>query len=401
MSGMGDHSGKDQTAASLRHQAAGAPMRRAHFVAWSVFIGMAGTSMTFQTYHAFTVGLPWWAAGLEGVAPLAISIGILEVAAVWGVLWAQFGSYAIAVGAMYESAAATGAVTGRASSAHAELVFGLILDAAALLAIAFINHGPTAGAAVAAVIQRENELLGLLHGERSAREEDARIAAGTEAGLRAQLAQEQAAKRTAAAEAQTALRDAVQQAQTGAQTALDDALQAAAETHQARENALRQEIDAHRHAREIAEQGADRWSEAEDKRIAAEIAQASSAGELRTTREALDAAIEARNAADLRAANAEAQAARLTRKVEAAAGPKRPRKTADAAAGGKGSAAPETELPDDFDAHAAALAKLDEEPGISGAALAAAVGMSERWGQDFKKKLAARVAGGEANVEGE
>jgi hypothetical protein len=396
MMSMGDHSGKDQNTAAARHQAAGAPMRRARLAAWCVFIGMAGTSMTFQTYHAITAGqMNPWLAFLYGVVPLAISIGVLEFAAVWGVLWAQLASYGIALGAMFESASATGAVTGHAGPAHAELVFGLILDAAALLAIAFINHGPTAAAVVAAVIAREGELLDAVRAAQSAAREAALLAAETEAGLRAQLAQEQAAKRGAAAEAQTALRDAVRQAQADAQNALDDALQTAAEASKARENALRQEIDGQRHAREIAEQGADRWSEAEDRRIAAEIAQASSAGELRTTREALDAAIEARNAAESRAANAEAQAATLTRKLTAVAGAKRARKNAPAAADAGGRAG-EAKVPNDVDAQAEALSILADEPDIKGAALGPRVGKSERWGQLFLQRLAARPVGGES-----
>jgi hypothetical protein len=373
MAGMGNHSD------------AGAPARRAHFAAWSVFSVMAATSMTFQTYHAITVGrMAWPLAGLVGVVPLALSIGILEVAAVWGNLRAQAVAYLIAIGAMYESASATGAVTAHAGPAHAELVFGLILDAAALFAFAFINHGPTAAQAVAAVRDAH-----------SAAEEAARNAAETEAALRAQLAGAQTAIEAAKTEAQTALRDAVLRAEDDAQTALETALEAAGETSRSRERALSEQIDAEHRAREIAEQGAARWTDAEDRRMAAEFAREASAGELRTTREALNAAIEARNDAETRAAEADAQAATLTRKLAATAGAKRTRKKAGAA----GPAAAETTVPNDVDAQAEALAILAREPDISGAKLGPRVRKSERWGQLFLKQLAARPAGGGADAE--
>lgn len=174
----GDHA-KKQTAAE-RHHAAGAPMRRAYVAAWCVFVGMAVTSMTFQTFHAITVGqMAWPLAALYGIAPLAISIGVLEFTAGWE-LWAKTGSYLIAGGAMYASASATGSVTEHAAAAHTELVFGLILDAAALLAIAYINHGPTAKQAVAAVARREAELVAEIADARSA---NARQAAEHQAAM--------------------------------------------------------------------------------------------------------------------------------------------------------------------------------------------------------------------------
>jgi hypothetical protein len=371
MAGMGNHSD------------AGTPMRRARISAWCVFVGMAVTSMTFQTFHAITVGqMAWPLAGLYGIAPLAISIGVLEFTAGW-VLWAKTASYLIAGGAMYASASATGSVTEHAAAAHTELVFGLILDAAALLAIAFINHGPTAAQAVAAV-----------RAERDAHEEAARIAAETEAALRAQIDEAQTAMEDAKTEAQTALRDAVLRAERDAQTARDAALETVGEASIVRERALSEQIDAEHRAREIAEQGAARWTEAEDRRMAAEFAREAAAGELRTTREALDAAITARNDAETRAADAETQAATLTRKLAATAGAKRPRKKADTA----GAEAPATTVPKDFDAQAEALAILAEEPDISGAALGPRVRKSPRWGQMFLQNLATRPAGGDADA---
>jgi hypothetical protein len=390
----GNH--EKQLSAAERHEAAGTPMRRARFAAWCVFVGMAATSMTFQTYHAITVGqMTPSLAVLYGVIPLAISIGVLEFAAVWGVLWAQLASYVIAVGAMFESASATGAVTGHAGPAHAELVFGLILDAAALLAIAFINHGPTARAAIAAVMRRETELLEMVAAAQSERDEAARIAAETETGLRAQLAAERAAKANASAAAETAMRAAVERAGADAQAALDVALQAAADAARARENALRQQLDAERQAHGIAEQGAARWSESEDRRIAAEAGRASLADQLRSARDALETANADRKAAELRAEETEAQTAKLARKLAAISGGKPLRNSAADAARGRS----EAKVPSDVDAQAEALSILADEPGISGAKLGPRVGKSERWGQLFMQKLAARPAGGEVPDE--
>jgi hypothetical protein len=203
----------------------------------------------------------------------------------------------------------------------------------------------------------------------------------------------------AAAETEAALRAAAVRAEAGAQAARDTALEAAGETLQARENALLAQIDAEHRAREIAEQGAARWSAAEDKRIAAEIGREASAGELRITREALEAAVTARGEAEAKAGKAEAQAALLARKLAGPAGAKGTRKTA----AGADRSASETKVPNDVDAQAEALSILAEEPGISGAKLGPRVGKSERWGQLFMQRLTARPAGGgtEAGDAGE
>jgi|HubBroStandDraft_6_1064221.scaffolds.fasta_scaffold09737_8 hypothetical protein len=93
----------------------------------------------------------------------------------------------------------------------------------------------------------------------------------------------------------------------------------------------------------------------------------------------------------------------LTRKLEALRPRKQPRNAgpkktpADPRSKTKADPArdPATEVPQDVDAQAEALSILAAEPGISGAKLAERVGMSERWGQTFKKNLTARTAGPE------
>lgn len=135
---------------------------------------------------------------------------------------------------------------------------------------------------------------------------------------------------------------------------------------------------------------------AEAGRITAEAGRSAALAELNTARAALETAFADRREADSRAEMAEAKAAVLTRKLAASAG--------GAAGAGRGRRTPDAGVPKDFDAQAAALAILAEEPDISGAKLAERVGRSERWGQDFKKQLATRPAGGgsgAASGEGE
>lgn len=151
------------------HEAAGRPLRRGRVAAWLVFLGMAGTTMAFQTYHSLHNGqMPWPLAYLYGIVPLGISIGVLIFAAVWPSKGGRAGAYLITAGAMYMSASATGAVTLHASSPHAELLFGFLLDGAALLAVRFIFDGPTAADAVAEVARREAELTGSVTAAREA-----------------------------------------------------------------------------------------------------------------------------------------------------------------------------------------------------------------------------------------
>jgi hypothetical protein len=152
------------------HEAAGRPLRRGRAAAWLVFLGMAATTMAFQTYHSLHNGqMPWPLAYLYGIVPLGISIGVLIFAAVWPSKAGRAGAYLITAGAMYMSASATGTVTLHASSPHAELLFGFLLDGAALLAIRFIFDGPTAATAVAEVARREAELTAEAEAARAAR----------------------------------------------------------------------------------------------------------------------------------------------------------------------------------------------------------------------------------------
>jgi hypothetical protein len=96
----------------------------------------------------------------------------------------------------------------------------------------------------------------------------------------------------------------------------------------------------------------------------------------------------ARDDAQREAADATAKAGRLTRKLATGSGSVKGRngRTRQPANGGRKSA--DTQVPKDVDARAEALALLSEDPAISGAQLAKAVGKSERWGQLLKSELA-------------
>lgn len=139
MPGMGKHTKEE------------AMKTRARVSAWSVFIGMAGTTMSFQVYHSVEHGhMPWPLAYLYGIVPLAISMLVIEFVSSWesAPKWARPSAYVITGGSMFLSAAATGAVVLHAAPGHASLLFGLLLDGAAILAARFLMAAATPAAAL-------------------------------------------------------------------------------------------------------------------------------------------------------------------------------------------------------------------------------------------------------------
>lgn len=123
---------------------------RAHAAGWSVFIIMAGTTMSFQVYHSVKHGLmPWPLAYLYGIVPLLLSMLVIEFVSSWksAPKWARPSAYLIIGGSMYLSAAATGAVVLHAAPVHSSLLFGLLLDGAAILAARFLMAGTHRAAA--------------------------------------------------------------------------------------------------------------------------------------------------------------------------------------------------------------------------------------------------------------
>lgn len=178
------------------HRDSTAPIRRARFAAWTVFLSMAGTTIAFQVYHAVKFGqMPKSLAVIFGVVLLLMSVCILEFIAEWRGApgWVKVAAYAVIGGAMFMSAGATGQVVLHAAPPHMSLLFGILMDSAALLAVHFIFNGPTAAATAAAVAGREAALRAELHAVSGAREADV-------SALRAQLESERNARETAQSE---------------------------------------------------------------------------------------------------------------------------------------------------------------------------------------------------------
>lgn len=167
---------------------------RARVAGWSVFIIMAGTTMSFQVYHSVKHGLmPWPLAYLYGIVPLLLSMLVIEFVSSWksAPKWARPSAYLIIGGSMYLSAAATGAVVLHAAPIHSSLLFGLLLDGAAILAARFLMAGTHRAAA-----EHEAAQQAALDAERAARlqaELDRDTAVSEKAALADEGEQERAA----------------------------------------------------------------------------------------------------------------------------------------------------------------------------------------------------------------
>ena len=116
-------------------------LTRATLSAWFVFAVMAGTTITFQVYHSLKFGgMPWPLAALFGVVPLVLSVGVLDFVGDWDD--APPGSMVVAwgiiLGALALSSTSTGDVVYKAAPPHMRLLFGLLMDAAAILAAQFL-----------------------------------------------------------------------------------------------------------------------------------------------------------------------------------------------------------------------------------------------------------------------
>jgi hypothetical protein len=184
-----------------KHSPAEAANTRARVSAWAVFISMAATTMSFQVYHSIEHGkMPWPLAGLYGIIPLLISMLLIEFVSGWddAPAWIRPAAYLIIGGAMYLSAAATGDVVLHAAPLHSSLLFGLLLDGAAILAARFLMTtakvtAAMAQAAFAAAMETERSARQDAEAERDAARQDADEAARAAAGAAAQ-AEEAVAK---------------------------------------------------------------------------------------------------------------------------------------------------------------------------------------------------------------
>lgn len=196
-------------------------------------------------------------------------------------------------------------------------------------------------------------------------------------------------EKAAQAKAEAERMAAIERAENDDRTALRAQIAEMTEAHEAELCGLREALEAERCARSEAERQA-----AEREALRVQRDEANTALEAEKT--ARQAAQDARAEAERQAAELEARTEALTRKLARAAGQKKTRN----AGSGKSRKDPDTAVPNDVDAQAAALSILAAEPDLSGAELARRTGMSERWGQAFKKQLAARPAGGEEDGGG-
>ena len=180
-----------------KHSPTEAANTRARVSAWLVFLSMAGTTMAFQVYHSIEHGkMPWPLAVLYGVVPLLISMLVIEVVSGWddAPKWARGGAYLIIGGAMFLSAAATGAVVLHAAPDHSSLLFGLLLDGAAILAARFLmtaakRTAAMAQAAFAAAVEAEQSARAEAEAGRDAARRDAADATSRAEALAAKLAE--------------------------------------------------------------------------------------------------------------------------------------------------------------------------------------------------------------------
>ncbi len=390
MAGMGTHSD------------AGRPLRRAHFAAWFTFTFMAGTTMAFQTYHSVETGqMPWPLAVLYGIGAFILAISVLEFAR-HAPPAVRAGAYALTAGAMYLSASATGDVTRHAAPPHAELLFGLLMDGAALLAIHFILNGPRAADAVSAAAAREAVLRAEANAERSARQAAEANAARAERELRAEWNAERETERQANEAASVRLARELEEARAAGRREANarqraDAELAAARAELAASEAGRQAAEAGLRATGTAQDEAATRTERQVGALQSQLDAARAAAAMRPAVEAerdaalrklavieteLDEALTARGEAERSAANAEAKAERLARKAAAQDGPKAGRSARTEAARGD---RPEGALTP-AQAREKAYDMLDKDPDLTGAELGEPFGFGDRWGQKRKEE---------------
>ena len=145
-----------------------APVMHARPAAWAVLAITGGTTLTFNVWHATHAGHMILAlALLYGFAPVLAAMGLSHiVAAHQGGTFMKTAAFAVMAGAMALSMGATAAVLRPAAGPVFCWLFGIVIDAAALVALQVILspesraaaraakhavHGATAGAASSAM----------------------------------------------------------------------------------------------------------------------------------------------------------------------------------------------------------------------------------------------------------
>jgi len=164
--------------------------------AWIVMCAMGLVSVALQVYHAASGGrLIWPLAGIAGLAPVAASMALTHMAATRKLTkWHYAGIFAVIAGAMYISIGSIAAVLHPVEGKNS-YVYGLVLDGAALMALAIILYGRQQAAERAERAERENTAAAVAEATRLR---------GTVTGLEAELEQ----LRTDLATAQSALAEA-------------------------------------------------------------------------------------------------------------------------------------------------------------------------------------------------
>jgi hypothetical protein len=135
------------TAGNPAHRKKAAGKGEGTVAAWAVLLGMGGTTVTYNIFHAvhhgpmpksLTLGL----ALLYGIAPVFAAMCLSHLVAVRkGDKVMQRLAFAVMLGAMALSIGAVGAVVKPVAGPYFCWVFGAVLDAAALLALRMILGG--------------------------------------------------------------------------------------------------------------------------------------------------------------------------------------------------------------------------------------------------------------------
>ena len=178
--------------------------------AWAVLIGMGGTTVTYNIWHAVHAGrLNAVLAVLYGIAPVFAAMGLSHIVATHkGGRFMQAVTFGVMLGAMVLSIGAVAAVVGAtAGPVPLKWLFGLVLDTAALVALRVIlaereQDAARQEAAGAAALARE-EATGTAALE--AARAEAREATARAAGIEAELASKTAALEAELARLGTAL----------------------------------------------------------------------------------------------------------------------------------------------------------------------------------------------------
>lgn len=164
------------------------------WAAWAVLVGMGGTSVTYNVYHAVHhSGMNPFLALLYGLAPVAAAALLSHIVAELDGGWFMKSvAFLVMLGAMTLSIGATASVVKPAAGSWMQYLFGAVLDAAALVALQRILSGRKCRDAEASALEvAEQAVRDALGTAAQAEQERARLAAEMAEGraaLEAELA---------------------------------------------------------------------------------------------------------------------------------------------------------------------------------------------------------------------